>query len=65
MRRSSWWPGINSATFFKWKKRYARHTPSDKKRLSKLEQENVRPKKIAAALSLDKERLQDVIKRKL
>ena len=35
------------------------------KRLRELEEENVRLKRIVADLSLDKEMLQDVIKRKL
>ncbi|PWK49839.1 hypothetical protein C8D95_1214 [Silicimonas algicola] len=39
--------------------------PSEMKRLRELEQENARLKKIVADLSLDKEMLQDVIKRKL
>jgi len=39
--------------------------PSEMKRLRKLEEENARLKRIVADLSLDKEMLQDVIKRKL
>jgi len=39
--------------------------PSEMKRMRELEQENSRLKKIVADLSLDKEMLQDVIKRKL
>lgn len=39
--------------------------PSEMKRLRELEAENARLKKIVADLSLDKETLQDVIKRKL
>jgi hypothetical protein len=39
--------------------------PSEMKRLRELEQENARLKKIVADLTLDKEMLQDVIKRKL
>jgi putative transposase len=35
------------------------------KRLKQLEEENVRLKRLVANLSLDKEMLQDVIKRKL
>jgi len=35
------------------------------KPLKQLEEENVRPKRLVANLSLDKEKLQDVIKRKL
>ncbi len=39
--------------------------PTDMKKLRELEDENRRLKKIVADLSLDKEMLQDVIKRKL
>ena len=57
--------GISQATFFNWKKKYAGLMPSEIKRLRELEAENARLKKIVADLSLDKEMLQDVIKRKL
>ncbi len=39
--------------------------PTDMKRLRELEDENSRLKKIVANLALDKEMLQDVLKRKL
>jgi len=39
--------------------------PSEMKRLKHLEEENIRLKRLVANLSLDKEMLQDVIKRKL
>jgi putative transposase len=39
--------------------------PSEMKRLTQLEEENVRLKRLVANLSLDKEMLQDVIKQKL
>jgi putative transposase len=39
--------------------------PSEMKRLREPEQENARLKKIVADLTLDREMLQDVIKRKL
>jgi putative transposase len=57
--------GISQATYFNWKKKYAGLMPSEMRRLRELEQENARLKKIVADLSLDKEMLQDVIKRKL
>ncbi len=57
--------GISQATFFNWKKKYAGMLPSEMRRLRELEAENARLKKIVADLSLDKEMLQDVIKRKL
>lgn len=57
--------GISQATYFNWKKKYAGLMPSEMRRLRELEQENARLKRIVADLSLDKEMLQDVIKRKL
>ncbi|SDT97408.1 putative transposase [Stappia sp. ES.058] len=57
--------GISQATYFNWKKKYAGMMPFEMRRMRELEQENARLKKIVADLSLDKEMLQDVIKRKL
>ena len=57
--------GISQATYFNWKEKYAGMSPTDMKKLRELEDENRRLKKIVADLSLDKEMLQDVIKRKL
>lgn len=57
--------GISQATYFNWKKKYAGLLPSEMKRLKQLEDENSRLKKIVADLTLDREMLQDVIKRKL
>lgn len=57
--------GISSATYFNWKKKYAGMLPSDMRRLRDLEDENSRLKRIVADLTLDREMLQDVIKRKL
>jgi putative transposase len=57
--------GISQATYFAWKKKYAGLMPSDMKRLRELEEENSRLKRIVADLSLDREMLQDVLKRKL
>jgi putative transposase len=57
--------GISQATFYNWKKKYGGLMPSEMKRLRQLEEENSRLKRIVADLSLDKEMLQDVIKRKL
>jgi putative transposase len=39
--------------------------PSEMKRLKQLEKENQRLKKVVADLALDKEMLQDVIRRKI
>jgi putative transposase len=56
---------ISQATYFNWKKKYAGLLPTEMKRLKQLEDENARLKKIVADLTLDREMLQDVIRRKL
>jgi putative transposase len=57
--------GISEATFYVWRKKYGGLMPSEMKRLKQLEEENQRLKKLVADLSLDKEMLQDVIRRKI
>jgi putative transposase len=47
------------------KKKYAGIMPSEMKRLRELEVENIRLKRIVADLSLDKEMLQDIVRRKI
>jgi putative transposase len=55
--------GISEATYYNWRKKYGGLMPSEMKRLRQLEEENGKLKKIVADLSLDKEMLQDVIRR--
>ena len=57
--------GISQATYCNWKKKYAGLLSTEMKRLKQLEDENARLKKIVADLTLDREMLQDVIRRKL
>ena len=57
--------GISQATYFSWKKKYAGLLPTEMKRLKQLEDENGRLKKIVADITLDREMLQDVIRRKI
>jgi putative transposase len=57
--------GISQATYFNWKKKYAGLLPTEMRRLCELEEENGRLKKIAADLTLDREMLQDIVRRKL
>lgn len=57
--------GISQATYLNWKKKYAGLLPSEMRRLKQLEDENGRLKKIVADLTLDREMLKDVIRRKL
>lgn len=57
--------GISQATYFNWKKKYEGLTPPEMRRLKLLEDENAKLKKLVADLSLDREMLQDVIRRKM
>ena len=57
--------GISQATYFNWKKKYDGLLPPEMRRLKQLEDENGKLKKLVADLSLDREMLQDVIRRKL
>ncbi len=57
--------GISQATYFNWRKKYAGLLPDEMRRLKALEDENSRLKKIVADRTLDREMLQDVIRRKL
>lgn len=57
--------GISEQTFYRWKKRYGGLMPSEVRKLRQLEEENGRLKRIVADLTLDKEMLQEVIRKKL
>lgn len=57
--------GISQATYFNWKKKYDGLLPTEMKRLKQLEDENTKLRKLVADLSLDREMLQDIIRRKL
>jgi putative transposase len=57
--------GISEATFYIWKKKYGGLGTSELRRLRQLEEENARLKQIVADLTLDKQMLQDVLKKKL
>jgi putative transposase len=57
--------GISQAPFHAWRKKYARRTPPEMRRLEALEDENARLKRLVAELGLAKEMLQDVVRRKL
>jgi putative transposase len=57
--------GISQATYFNWKKKYDGLLPSEMRRLKQLEDENGKLRKVVADLSLDKEMLQDALRRKL
>ena len=57
--------GISPATYINWKKKFEGLLLTEMRRLKQLEDENGRLRKLVADLSLDKEMLQDVIRRKL
>jgi putative transposase len=57
--------GISQATYFNLKKKYDGLLPTEIRRLKLLEDENAKLRKLVADLSLDKEMLQDVIRRKI
>ena len=55
--------GISDATFYNWKKKYGSLGVTELRKLKMLEEENSRLKQIVADLSLDKQMLQDVLKK--
>jgi putative transposase len=55
--------GISEATFYNWKKKYGGLGVSELRQLKQLQEENSRLKQIVADLSLDKQMLQDVLKK--
>jgi putative transposase len=55
--------GISEATFFNWKKKFGGMGVAELRRLRQLEEENQRLKRLVADLSLDKEMLQEVLKK--
>ena len=57
--------GISEQTFYRWKKLYGGLGTGELRRLKQLEEENQRLRRLVADLSLDKEMLQDVVRRKL
>ena len=57
--------GISEQTYYRWRKKYGGLMPSEMKRLKQFEEENKRLKNLVADLSLDKEMLQEVVRKKL
>jgi len=57
--------GVSQATFYRWKKVYGGLMPSEVRRLKQLEEENARLRRLVADLSLDKEMLTEVIRKKI
>ncbi len=57
--------GVCENTVYRWRRKYDGLSPSELRRLKELERENSQLKKLVAELSLDKEILQEVLRKKL
>jgi putative transposase len=55
--------GISETTYYNWKKKYGGLGVPELRRLRQLEEENQQLKQLVADLSLDKQMLQDVLKK--
>ncbi len=56
--------GIAEQTFYRWRKKYAGMGIPEVRKLRILEEENKKLKQLVADLSLDKQMLQDVLRKK-
>jgi putative transposase len=56
--------GIAEQTFYRWKKKYGGMGVAEVRKLRILEEENRKLKQLVADLSLDKQMLQDVLRKK-
>ena len=54
---------VSEATFYRWKKKFAGMGVAELRRLKQLEDENRKLKQLVADLTLDKQVLQDVLKK--
>ena len=57
--------GVSEATFYIWKKRYGSMGMTEVKELRQLRDENARLKRLVADLTLDKNILSEVVRKKL
>ena len=57
--------GVSEQTYYNWKKKFGGLGPSEVRKLKQLEEENKKLKQMVADLSLDKQMLQDVLKKKV
>jgi putative transposase len=55
--------GVSEATFYNWKKKYGGIGVSELREFGQLKEENARLKQMVADLSLDKQMLQDIVKK--
>ena len=56
--------GVAEQTFYRWKKKFLGMGVAEVRRLKVLEEENRKLKQLVADLSLDKQMLQDVLRKK-
>ena len=56
--------GISEQTFYRWKKKFGEMVPSEIKKMKQLEKENRRLKGLVADLTLDKQILHEVLRKK-
>ncbi len=56
--------GISEQTYYRWKKRFGEMAPSEIKRMKQLEEENRRLKGLVADLTLDKQMVHEVLRKK-
>jgi len=57
--------GVSENTFYRWKRKFEGMGVAELRRLKQLEEENRKLKNLVADLALDKEMLQDVLRKKL
>ena len=57
--------GISSATFYKWRSKYAGMNSKELKKLKTLEEENRRLKQMYSSLALDHQLAKEIIEKKL
>jgi putative transposase len=56
--------GITEPTFYRWKKKYGSLGVSELRELKQLQEENRRLKRVVADLSLDKDILQEALRKR-
>jgi len=57
--------GVSEASYYTWKKKYAELGVAELRKMKVLEDENARLKRIVADLTLDKQILQEVVRKKI
>lgn len=57
--------GVSTASFYKWRERYAGMSGKELKRIKELEEENRKLKQMYASLALDHQMAKEIIEKKL